>query len=203
MRDHCAIERALRKRHLRSVGRLRAVQRIFVSAATPRLAAIHQTHKHIHGHVAVTIPVTRQHSFAHRHIMRTVHSAPVIVSSVSPVPISEAPAHPQRDWSVRAVPAAVQRAVAPPQRELTVITTRHETRVTGVECVVPKNSPAHAPLEHRQTQRPPTAFVDATPPHPQSSQGAPSPAELATITNHVLTAIDQRLIARNERLGRG
>jgi hypothetical protein len=88
-------------------------------------------------------------------------------------------------------------------RDLTLITTRTEARVRVVDRVLSR--PVASAQPHNATPRPAppvdpfrTAHVRTTGP-----SAAPSPAELNVITDHVLTAIDRRLIAHNERFGRG
>jgi hypothetical protein len=111
---------------------------------------------------------------------------------------------------VRAVPPAaaptmVARAHTTPStehREHTVTTARHEVRVPEVARMVPKaptmtTEGADIVGTPRQFVQPPARRAAAAQPL------APTPGDLATITNRVLTEIDRRLIANHERRGRG
>jgi|SRR5215467_2917073 len=80
---------------------------------------------------------------------------------------------------------------------------RSEARVRIVERVVAQPLSAGGPQTGTTTSPPP--------PEPQAWVSTPRPAhvtstatpDIAAITNHVMRAIDQRLVAYNERLGRG
>jgi hypothetical protein len=85
-----------------------------------------------------------------------------------------------------------------------VLAVRHEARVPGVDRVVSRPSGAETArmaavgsAEQAEPARTPWPAAQTAVP------SGPSPADLATITNHVLTAIDHRLVSYRERLGRG
>lgn len=203
MRDHRAFARALCRRHIRSVGRQRAVQRIHALLAAARAGAVHHAHTHIHAHVGVTIPTTRLYSVTHRSTIGSTRTASVDIRRVRLAPPSGRPAEPTWNRLGRKADATTGREPVSTRRAPGVVATRQEIRVSSVACVVPKSPPAQPAIADEHTSAPPVRFADETAPRPRFAAATPSPAELTTITNHVLSAIDQRLIARNERLGRG
>jgi hypothetical protein len=204
MRDHHAVADALRKRHIRRAGRLPAVNRIFLFMAARPLASVRNFHRHIHAHVAVTVPVTRHNRISASTVLRIATFAAGDIRRGRPVPTSESPAGPRRMASADIVPAVSRRAISPIQAELTTVASRRETVVSRVALVVPKPTAPEIPDDEPKTHWPPTRLGDQSPLRPLEAPSAgPTPAELATITNHVLTAIDSRLIAHNERMGRG
>ncbi|SEB02471.1 MULTISPECIES: hypothetical protein [unclassified Mycobacterium] len=202
MRDHRAAARVLRRRHMHVAGRLRAVERIFALCGRMSPTVNMHAHQHVSGHVTVALTAVR-----HSHI------SPVAVVNVSRPPatpavrVSEVQQGRARQLHLlvtRIARTEISNAATGEQRRLAIVTTRRETRVPSVACVVPKA--AVSPPESRADDRTrwPATQDEALPIlRPQPQVTGPTPGELATITNHVLTAIDRRLIAHNERLGRG
>jgi hypothetical protein len=88
-------------------------------------------------------------------------------------------------------------------RDLTLITTRTEARIRVVDRVLSRPVASAEPANAASRPAPPVDPFHTAHVRPAGPPVAPSPAELNVITDHVLTAIDRRLIAHNERFGRG
>jgi hypothetical protein len=206
MRDHRSASRAILARYARTPRRLRAADRIVAAlAGSPRPGAAVHTHTHTRAQLAITLAL-------HRHLDPAPPAGAVTGGRMSErrsqaativAPRSPTPPRRQRQAVSASPPKPISPTVAKHLRDLTLTTTRTEARVRVVEKVLPRSAASADPSG--VAARPavpldplPTRHVRAATP-----SAAPSPEELNTITNHVLTAIDRRLIAHNERLGRG
>lgn len=204
MRDHRAVSRALVARYTRTPRRVRTIERVLTVVRGLR-GTFGVQHHHVRPRTHLTVNVA---------LRQNLHSIPVSVAAadrltgeLAPVVsktirIREAPDRPRRHPMTN-VTTDVSGSAAGHLRDVTLTTTRREERVSVVSRVIPR--PATAVETQAESQRRMSPFY---PPQlassaPQQVAAGPNPAELATITNHVLSAIDHRLIAHNERLGRG
>ncbi len=205
MRDHRAACRAILARHTRTTRRLRAAERVVAALAGRRrpAGALH-TPTQIHTHLALTVALSRH-----------LHPAPS-TGGATGTPASQRAARTVTTVATRPAPRlhrqravsapgrnAVSRVAATHLRDLTVTTTRTEARVRVVDRVLSRPAASAEPSPAGRPAAGPVDPFHAAPVRPATPPSAPSPAELTAITNHVLTAIDQRLIAHNERRGRG
>ncbi len=228
MRDHRAISSRLRARWMRAHRPMRGVDRVCVTPPAPRFTSVRHVHSHTHiafasalNHTHIAFASALNHTnvafltalHAHRTLHTTVH-APVAGPTFADIEHttggrgSRPPAPDRRAGLLVGPPpivTTVHRVVATELRERTIVPARQETRVSRVACVVPKAAATRGrptdEVERPVTARPaPAAWA----PQPMTTPPlAATPTQLATITDHVLTAIDRRLIAHNERLGRG
>lgn len=202
MRDYRVASRALVARHTRVPRPARGAERILAALAGPRRIAS-AVHAHTHTHLAISLALTR-------HFHRTPMSTGGTALRASPrraavrtttLDRAVTPRLGRRAAPAR-VPVAVSPVAATHSRDLTVLTARTETRVRAVDRVLshPGAGAEASPPAQRAAPVDPFRAAHA---RNAASPAPPSPAELNTITDYVLKAIDHRLIAHNERLGRG
>jgi hypothetical protein len=147
--------------------------------------------------IAVSFSATRAHTVNSQFHQHRQHATTVTTVHHAAVRTSRTVLERTRQW-------AEGRHTTSPRTEREVVSVRREARVPGVERVVPRSAPTPPP---ESSSLP--AVTESARPFPgrpvvgERPTTGPSPAELATITDHVLSAIDHRLIAYNERLGRG
>lgn len=201
MRDHRARSEALLARYQRAPRRVRDVARVNLAAAhrgrTNSALHVHRA-MHLSFALSLTSPrlaeVHRHWNIENpRHLVRGRAPAITLVTQGGTVPSADT-----RSTGMRH-DIAVQRV------ETRRLDSRTEERVRAVDRVVPQAAAGRssAPVVedgwHAQSTPRPRSESIATP----AIRTHPTPAELDAITDHVLTAIDHRLIAHNERLGRG
>jgi hypothetical protein len=205
MRDHHAFGARLRARWMRAARPLRGVDRVFAASAA-RVTSVRRSHTQTRVAFATVVNAPRD--------LHTIVPAPVAGATRTVIhgnvrgdgrtrPPASDRGHEMHTFRPKFI--VVQRVLASERRETTVVCGRQETRVAGIACVVPKPAPARGPADEvvrPVAARTPPSVPWAAPP-PISPLAGPTPRELAAITDHVLTAIDRRLIAHNERLGRG
>jgi hypothetical protein len=201
MRDYLARSGALLARYQRAPRRVRDVARVHIASAP--LAQTKRTlhvRRDVHVSFALSVTSSRQ-SVAHRHV--SVENPRHLARGRAPAitMVTQCGTVPAADTSSARVghDHALQRV------ETRRIDPRTEERVRAVDRVVPHSAAARSSASVVEDGWPvpsaprPRVESMATP----AMRTQPTPAELDTITNHVLTAIDHRLIAHNERLGRG
>ncbi|HEY7050884.1 MAG TPA: hypothetical protein VH496_01940 [Mycobacterium sp.] len=203
MRDHRRLSDRLRTRWLRRQPPPGRVTRMFAGISAPHFTSVRNLYANAHAHVVFTSATAG---------LRTTHTAArAAVTTRPPITIDHlvhtavhVGAHGRQPASSKP-PAvtAVQRAARTGPRQSRTATARREIRVADVARVLPKPGGLRAGADQIGAE---TAPLRPKPmdPHPVTrSAAAPTPFELTTITNQVLTEIDRRLIAHNERLGRG
>jgi hypothetical protein len=201
MRDHRARSEALLARYQRAPRRVLDVARVNIAVAHGVQANnTLYVHRDMHVSFAVSLTSPRQ-SVVHRHVnienprhlLRGRAAAITLVTQCGTGRAAHTPSTGIRD------DLALQRV------ETRRVDSRTEDRVRAVDRVVPDSAAARssAPVVEDEWPAPsaprPRVESMATP----AVRTQPTPAELDAITNHVLTTIDHRLIAHNERLGRG
>lgn len=207
MRDHRARAAVLMARHRRRVRPLRALDRVVRWPLTVRPTGRY-ARLDVYAHAALTVTGA---DAARPHRRRAANLVPVN-AALAGVPAPAAPAAPH--WAPPIAAAAGHRF----NRQQIQATLRQFT-VRANEFVAPARPRAveHIRVVEREVAHVASATATHTgeatradarsawpaPPRMTPSPQAIEPAQLAAITDHVLTAIDRRLVAYGERLGRG
>lgn len=200
MRDYRTSSHMLQARYNAARRRVRSVPRVVLNPVRMQAVAQRNVRQDVHVTWALSVStprvqVVQRHEL---HVLGDVESAmhaPRVPSSAIPVVAPVASNHLHTHVMTDVITNRVDREV---------VNTRAESRVTHVERVVQRTSSMPAQPAPEGAAWPASSPRRYTPSvaAPAAAIAAPSAAELATITNHVLTAIDRRLIAHNERLGR-
>jgi hypothetical protein len=201
MRDHRARSAALFARYRRTPRRVQDVARVNVAAARgARTNGAWHVHRDMHVSFALSLTPPRQ-SVVHRH--RDIENARYPVNGRAPSITLVT-----HGWTVRSADtpgAGIRHDIALQRVETRLVNARTEERVRAVDRVVPHAMAGRSssPVVEDRWHAPSAPRPRFEPIAPQATRVQPTPAELDAITDHVLTAIDHRLIAHNERLGRG
>jgi hypothetical protein len=201
VRDHRAISARLCSRWGREARRSPEVVRIFTGVPVAQNISIR--HLYAHTHVGANFSSTAHHLHRSLHRLTTVTTKRPRTSGRLAVAQVAGGRH---TAPVTPTAAAVARAATADRsrdhRVDAVNTTRSEVRPPAVSQVVPRPAKPVETESENQSSRgelPRTSVPRPVEPLPLR----PTPADLSVITNQVLTEIDRRLIAHNERRGRG
>jgi hypothetical protein len=202
MRDHRTRSEQFRARFRPARRQVRPVGLVFLIPRSAVVTATGRGSRTVQAHLSFALSFAAPHlQTPARHRAPTVREQPQ--AAPGPIPTHRAVLPAARVIAMRDAPAGP----ASVARLSTVsVVARHETRIARVERVVTRTSaaPAATPGAGRPSSAPDWPPAAATrQPAVTTTPSGPTPAELSVITNHVLTAIDHRLIAHNERLGRG
>lgn len=218
MRDYRGNSAALRARYRHVPVRLPDVRRVLLTSRPRDRTVLDRILVARPLTVAVTVDASRtEHRHEHRREQRV--AAPMRTERAPQQPVQPAtqttgaPVHRTQvpgTAAAASVAAAVERAASSTTSVAATAAAsgRHEARLATVEQVLarPAASAADGTAPATPLLRSPYTAI-AAPDRPSSSSPssatAPTSAELAVITNSVMSAIDQRLIAHAERLGRG
>jgi len=180
---------------------MRPAARVFTARPAQRITAVHHIHAHAHLTFIAALsapPIT--HTVAAK---RAPAAPPALIRQLDHT--GEPTPTPGPGLSAGAIPrvvVAAQRWITTRRREHTAATTRKEMRVADVTRVLPKAvtaAPDSGEIAMARTPLRPAPVAQRS----AAVSLAPTPTDLATITNQVLTEIDRRLIAHHERRGRG
>jgi hypothetical protein len=206
MRDHQAQSAAIRARYRAARRRVAGVVQVI---AVPRLAVQRQTVALIShtGGSQINVAAHIHLSATHTALRCRPHDAPRTPGPPQVHRSVDRGGHPsaarQRFEVAAAASVFEPAAMRGRAQRRSVDAMRAEQPVHDIERVVPHSTLQPAVASASEGWSAATPARDRAHTSRSETRPLPSAAELDTITTHVLTAIDRRLIAHNERLGRG